>query len=72
MKIILNKKERLEKSKTLTNDFIKKLDKCKTNEKLRATYNEIKLKLQDLNNKDNATLINKLFEKTNSIYKDKL
>ncbi len=63
-------KTNIEKSKTLTNDLVEKIDKCKTNEELRATCNEIKPKLQDLNNEDTATLNNKIFEKINLIYEE--
>ncbi len=47
----------LEKSKTLTKDFIKKIDKCKTNEKLDVVYNEIISKFQDFTDEDIRTLI---------------
>ena len=63
----LEQEKILEKSKTLTEDFIEKLDKSKSNEELEAIYKEINSKFKELDKESTITLFNKYFEKQTSL-----
>ena len=63
----LEQEKILEKSKTLTKDFIEKLDKSKSNEELEAIYKEINSKFEELDKESTITLFNKYFEKQTSL-----
>ncbi len=70
IKLDLEQEKFLEKSKTLTKYFIEKINKIHIDSsivKVLDIYKEVHSKHQDLSNKDELTLINKLEKKSNLI-----
>lgn len=53
-------------------DFIEKIDKCKTNEELFVTYDEIKSNSKDLAIYDKSTLFKKVIEKNFILFENSI